>query len=383
MFHIVFNIDENYIKYLAVLITSIIKNTDTTKNLYDISKNNTTQRGGAYCFHVLTDAISEDMSIKLKTLEYHLNIIYPCVIQVHIIDETIFEGMPKWGFEDSKNYIAYYRLLLGDIIPKDVKVCLYLDVDMFVLEDIRTLFMIPLDNKVIAANSGHVDITTANHVLQSVDDKRNFYFAKIPYYFCSGLMLINMNEWRTRNIQHNSLEFLHKYKSHFADQDALNAIIMGDIVVLPPTFGILIFQTAMSLKNGDSNCHFLRQILTTSKIIHFNGYAKPWMPKYSYLDATYTPLDYPYHEQWWDMARQTPVFNQELQAIFHNNKNDTTALYSYIKALSIKLQNLEFKLDETNRKLYKTRYPHKIVLHKVKNTYIKLKDFLKFYPNKQ
>ena len=134
---------------------------------------------------------------------------------------------------------------------------------------------------------------------------KNFYFAKIPYYFCSGLMLINMNEWRTRNIQHNSLEFLHKYKSHFADQDALNAIIMGDIVVLPPTFGILIFQTAMSLKNGDSNCHFLRQILTTSKIIHFNGYAKPWMPKYSYLDATYTPLDYPYHEQWWDMARQT------------------------------------------------------------------------------
>ena len=42
MFHIVFNTDENYIKYLAVLITSIIKNTDTTKNLYDISKNNTT-----------------------------------------------------------------------------------------------------------------------------------------------------------------------------------------------------------------------------------------------------------------------------------------------------------------------------------------------------
>ena len=46
MFHIVFNIDENYIKYLAVLITSIIKNTDTTKNLYDISKNNTTGGGG-------------------------------------------------------------------------------------------------------------------------------------------------------------------------------------------------------------------------------------------------------------------------------------------------------------------------------------------------
>ncbi|MCW1332457.1 hypothetical protein OLP47_07105 [Campylobacter jejuni] len=33
MFHIVFNSDDNYIKYTAVLITSIVKNTDINKNL--------------------------------------------------------------------------------------------------------------------------------------------------------------------------------------------------------------------------------------------------------------------------------------------------------------------------------------------------------------
>ena len=31
MFHIVFSADENYIKYLSVLLTSIIKYTDTNK----------------------------------------------------------------------------------------------------------------------------------------------------------------------------------------------------------------------------------------------------------------------------------------------------------------------------------------------------------------
>ena len=35
MFHIVFNADENYIKYTAVLINSIIKNTDKNKKFKD------------------------------------------------------------------------------------------------------------------------------------------------------------------------------------------------------------------------------------------------------------------------------------------------------------------------------------------------------------
>lgn len=40
MFHIVFNADENYVKYNAVLITSIIHNTDTTRKFTDFIANN-------------------------------------------------------------------------------------------------------------------------------------------------------------------------------------------------------------------------------------------------------------------------------------------------------------------------------------------------------
>ena len=36
MFHIVLSADENYMKYAAVLITSIIKHTDTSKNFKNI-----------------------------------------------------------------------------------------------------------------------------------------------------------------------------------------------------------------------------------------------------------------------------------------------------------------------------------------------------------
>lgn len=37
MFHIIFSADENYIPYTAVLITSIIQNTDTKKSFEQIS----------------------------------------------------------------------------------------------------------------------------------------------------------------------------------------------------------------------------------------------------------------------------------------------------------------------------------------------------------
>ena len=36
MFHIVLSADENYMKYAAVLATSIIKHTDTSKNFKNI-----------------------------------------------------------------------------------------------------------------------------------------------------------------------------------------------------------------------------------------------------------------------------------------------------------------------------------------------------------
>ena len=51
MFHICFATNEPYIKYTAVLITSIIKATDTTKNFKDFFD---ADRGGAESHHFKT-----------------------------------------------------------------------------------------------------------------------------------------------------------------------------------------------------------------------------------------------------------------------------------------------------------------------------------------
>lgn len=46
MFHIVFNANDNYVKYLSVLITSIVKNTDSKKKFQAFFEDENLQTGG-------------------------------------------------------------------------------------------------------------------------------------------------------------------------------------------------------------------------------------------------------------------------------------------------------------------------------------------------
>lgn len=93
MFHIVFSADENYIPYTAVLIASIVQNTDTSKSFERLCESshiedNSTIRNlkveslsdgqESYIFHILSDSVSGQTKEKLERLEKSLNQTYPC-----------------------------------------------------------------------------------------------------------------------------------------------------------------------------------------------------------------------------------------------------------------------------------------------------------------
>ena len=133
MFHIIFSSDENYIKYTAVLINSIIKNTNINLSFKDICKNSgfdapkdssfssyrainfdnlsSEQKQEGYIFHILSDNISSQTQNKLNSLQNELNQIYPCQILTHIIDDKEFSSFPISGAAHS-NFLTYYRLKL-------------------------------------------------------------------------------------------------------------------------------------------------------------------------------------------------------------------------------------------------------------------------------
>lgn len=56
MYHIVFNTNENYIKYISALIIGIIKNTNPKNHFQNKS----------YSFHILSNFVSEETRKKLS-----------------------------------------------------------------------------------------------------------------------------------------------------------------------------------------------------------------------------------------------------------------------------------------------------------------------------
>lgn len=72
MYHIFLTADEKYVKFSSVLMSSIIKNATQ-----DYERR-------PFCFHILSDFISDTTKEKLKILQKSLSEIYPCEIKIHI-----------------------------------------------------------------------------------------------------------------------------------------------------------------------------------------------------------------------------------------------------------------------------------------------------------
>nr|WP_270961464.1 glycosyltransferase [Campylobacter upsaliensis] len=97
MYHIFLTADEKYVKFSSVLMSSIIKNATQ-----DYERR-------PFCFHILSDFISDTTKEKLKILQKSLSEIYPCEIKIHIQDDAQFEKYPSSGAAQN-NKLSYYRL---------------------------------------------------------------------------------------------------------------------------------------------------------------------------------------------------------------------------------------------------------------------------------
>ena len=112
--------DDNYAQHVAVVTVSILKNTKFADQLH---------------FFVLRDAIS-DKKIKLikKTVEK-----FNAKIEFIDIGHDKLKNIYLSGHVSRA---AYFRLMIADLVPEDVKKIIYLDVDLLVCEDIFNLWKI-------------------------------------------------------------------------------------------------------------------------------------------------------------------------------------------------------------------------------------------------
>jgi lipopolysaccharide biosynthesis glycosyltransferase len=173
---------------------------------------------------------------------------------------------------------TYYRLLIPTLLSDQVKKAIYLDCDLVVNEDIEHLW----------------DIDIGNYYLLAVQDSGTPYVSSFPFglarykelgipsdakYFNAGVLVLDLEKWRTHNISAKILEYLVKDREYLksADQDGMNAILAGQWGELDPRWNQIpsIFSFSSWAESPFSEDVY-NDVIHNPGIIHFATVAKPW-----------------------------------------------------------------------------------------------------------
>lgn len=180
------------------------------------------------------------------------------------------------------DWTCYGRLLLVDFISEDQ--VLYLDSDLIIEEDVLKVDNLDFQGHFLAAvGGGKFRFTLGN----------KFYIDKLGIepdldYFNDGVMLLNLREWRSRNIKDECLKIARQYPMELPshDQSLLNIVCSGNFAKLPQSF------------NCEWRAEGLKPAVSEKMILHFIGSPKPWDPFAFLIHSGYDSWLSYQHKKW-------------------------------------------------------------------------------------
>ncbi|MGA3266054.1 MAG: glycosyltransferase family 8 protein [Verrucomicrobiota bacterium] len=196
-----------------------------------------------------------DLGLLKKTLA-SLN--KPFALELRRVEAALFTGFPCLN----GSWAAYYRLM----VPKalDVERFLYVDADTLCdvdLSELNTSDLGPAPAGLVpeAPLAGAADRVVAVRLGNSPAEP----------YFNSGVILVNVAEWRRQRVTERAMEYLAKHHPHYWDQSALNVVLHGSAIQLDERFNCI--------ANMRKNWPFLKQPYgKINRLVHFVDYPKPW-----------------------------------------------------------------------------------------------------------
>lgn len=240
---ICFSINNGYVDYCRVAMVSVLENNKSPIH-----------------FHILTDTLLPKNILKLQeTAET-----YGAVVSVYDIDDNRLKNQ-----KTTWSKYGWYRIFAHEVIPANIHKVLYLDCDTIVEDDISELFNVDLTGKSLAAVTDLMEVYFY--------DDNHLGYPKEKGYFCSGVLLMNLDFFREHDLANKILEFAEKNpdRINFPDQDALNYICQDTKITLPLKYGILAqFFTDEKFINSFKKQVF--EALEHPKIIHYANCA-PWI----------------------------------------------------------------------------------------------------------
>jgi lipopolysaccharide biosynthesis glycosyltransferase len=274
---IVFAVNDYYAPYMAVMMQSIMENSNKKKR---------------YCFFVLFREINRNnIDLIMKQISF-----FP-QFSVDFID--VSQCINEYYLFTSNHITVetYFRLLIPYMFTEYQEV-IYLDGDMICCTDIATLFDINIKDYILTAVLDWHSISYSYSPDFSDDNTKLKYEVllnlKNPYnYFNGGLIIFNIELFHKTILMKDLFDLAQSRNWQFHDQDVLNYLCEGKILFLPFHWNFIFTPYAKHLPEHQQNEY--NEAKKYPKIIHY----KPWNCENYIL----------HFELFWKYATHTPFIS--------------------------------------------------------------------------
>ena len=281
-----YTINNNFVPQLGAGIASICENNS---------------KEGQISFYIMSFGISSENKNKLTRLtkKYNRSITF---IEISDIKKYFDFEIDTSGW----NPIVLARLIMGRILPENVKRILYLDGDTIVISSLEELWHMDLKGKTLGMS-----------IEPTVDHKRKEALGlKDYFYHNAGVLLVDLDKWRKNESDKKIIQYYREHNGNlFAnDQDAINGALKNEILSVMPKYNFcnifyqypykflsnLVSPLKYFSKEEFENC------VHNAVIIHYLGEERPWRAgnthKYKKYYEKYLGMtdwkDTPYEEGW-------------------------------------------------------------------------------------
>lgn len=280
--HIVLAADKKFLPFCAATMASVLDNSPRQDDLH---------------FHILTDAPFPELDV---TRFDKLRRIRDFEWEQHIVSGDNFQDLRT---TPGISVATYFRLMLPSVLPESIEKVVYIDCDLVVLDRIRKLYDIDLEDRLLLGVEDSISI----HYNEQFGDSRDAIQVN------GGVLVMNLRGLRDANYREEIRRYIeaNKFTIILGDQQILNCVFGKRAAYVHPRWnvhGSMFVEDWRKQSVGERNLYRLAEIeaaVRTPAIIHYTYKRKPWQsnehPRYTDYLRYLRMTDY-----WADFAESVP-----------------------------------------------------------------------------
>ena len=254
--NILYTFNDGFVPQIGAAIASVCENNKKVKDIH---------------FYLISYEISDDNKKKLNKLVKRYK------RKVDIVDVDDLNKYFTFDFDTGGwNQVILLRLLMGEILPKDIDRIIYMDGDTIVRGDLCELWDLDLKEKVLGMS-----------IEPTIDKKRIVSLDMGNHPYCnSGVLLVDLKKWRDSDVSQRIFEYYKKHEGRLfaADQDAINGTLKEEIMIISPKYNFYNIFNQYSyhfLKKQMKPLNYISKevfidAVENPIIIHYLGEERPW-----------------------------------------------------------------------------------------------------------